>query len=175
MDTELRNQLSAGLLEGKPLKSYKKVILGKLLLKIWDSMVAKEIELIFSGDPRNAEESVFHVYSEHERAYFERANKKHFASGMLIPFAMPENPEPPAKTFEQSTDEDLKVIINSKFLSFTSTLNKITSVAVLFRLKLLAEEMDKSNKIIEKIEARISEVQLKEYTPSTPPAVEELE
>lgn len=163
-----QNEVFANMADGKPLKSYKKVVLGKLLLRIWDSMSNVATEKIFSGDPRKGDETVFDVYSEREKVYFERMNQAHFKSGSLIEYKRPEAPQEVVRTFEQYTDEELADIVNSRFLSLQSTLNKIESIAVLFRIKNLASEFEKSEKIIRAIEARISELQAAEFSPKKP-------
>lgn len=163
-----QNEIFAAMANGKPLKSYKKVVLGQLLLKVWDSMSGIADEKVFSGDPRKGEDTVFDVFSEKEKVYFERMNKAHFASGSLIEYTRQETKETPVKRFEQFTDEELGVIVNSKFFSLQDKLNKIESTAVLFRMKDLANEFEKSEKIIRAIDARISELQNKEFAPKKP-------
>lgn len=159
-----KNEIFSSMDQGKPLKSYKKTILGKLLLKVWDSLNNVQTEVVFGGDPRKGGEAVFDVFSEREKVYFERMNVRHFDEGNLIAFTHPEKVESTEKPFEQYSDTDLEKIVNSKYLSLTSTLNKINSVPVLFRIKTAAQESEKSDKIIKAIDARISEVQLQELT-----------
>lgn len=163
-----RNELTANMIEGRPLKSYKKVILGKILLKLWDSLLNAEKELVFEGDPRKGDETVFDVYTEQERVYFERMNRRHFQTGSLVNYTRPEVAQETEKTFEQYSDDEIKAVIDSgskRFISLQHTLNSIDSIAVLFRMRYLAEEMEKSDRITKAIEARISEVQANEFAP----------
>lgn len=160
-----QNELVSAMVSGKPFKSYKKVVLGKVAIKLWDSLTNEPKEEIFVGDPRSGDDAVIDVWSEKEQVYFERMNRKHFELGNLIEFKRPEVEEVKERTFEQYTDEEIKEVVNSRFLSLQSTLNKIESVAVLFRLKTAAEELEKSDKITKAIEARISELQAGEYLP----------
>lgn len=156
--------LSAALSE-TPVKSYKKTTLGKVLLKVWDSMLNAEKELVFRGDPRRGDEAVYDVFSDHERIYFERMNRRLFQTGDLIEYTRPEALQEVKKPVEQYSDDELKEIINARGFALGAALNKIDSVAVLFRIQSLATEMDKSEKILATINARISEVQSQEFNP----------
>ena len=164
MSTTTDKVLSAALSE-TPVKSYKKVILGKVLLKVWDSMLNAEKELVFRGDPRRGDETVFDVFSDHERIYFERMNRNLFKSGDLIEFKRPQVVEEVKKTYEQYSDDELKEIINARGFALGAALNKIDSTSVLFRIQYLARDMEKSEKVMKTIEARISELQAQEYSP----------
>lgn len=170
MDTQ-KDEISKRMVDKNPVKSYKKVVLGQLLLKTWDSMLGKEVEIIFSGEP-NSESAIFDVWSDWEKLYFERNNKKHFEKGMLIPWTRQEEVEA-VRGFEQYTDAELTEIVNSKFLSLQSTLNKIKTVAVLFRMMAIASELEKSDKITSIIQKRISELQTEEFAPKKPVPVSE--
>lgn len=173
METRQSNEeISKRMIDGNPVKSYKKVVLGQLLLKTWDAMIGKEVEIIFSGEP-NSDSAIFDVWSDWEKLYFERSNKRHFEKGMLIPWERKEAVEA-VRGFEQYTDSELGEIINSKFLALQSTLNKIQSVAVLFRMMSIAADMEKSDKITGVIQKRISELQTEEFAPKKPSlAIEE--
>jgi len=164
-----RNELFAAIHEGKPFKSYIKTILGKVAVQLWDNFLDKPVDVILQGDPKRKEDTcIVNVFSAREDAFFLRVNKKHFATGMLIPYVAKEISEPVEKPIEQSTDDELKAIINKKFLALSSAVNKINSTAVLFRMRGLAEEMEKSEKITRLIESRISELQSQETTSKNP-------
>jgi hypothetical protein len=177
MDTNTvlgRNEIFSAMHSGKPFKSYIKTVLGKVIVQIWDNFTEKPGEIILKGDPKKREQTcIVDVWSEKEDIFFTRLNRKHFATGMIIPFKRAEEPVQQEKPIEQSTDEELKAIINKKFLGLSSQLNKINSVAVLFRMRSLAEEMEKSEKITRAIESRISELQADETAPKTENKIEE--
>jgi hypothetical protein len=161
-----RNEVSTG---SAVLASYKKTVLGKLLLRIWDSMTNTAQEIVFSGDPQNGEETVFDVFSDKEKMYFERMNKVHFSEGSLISYTRKQATAPEVKSFEQYTDEELATVINSKYLAFVNVVGKINSVAVLFRMKHIASDLEKSEKIAKVIDARLAEVQAGEAAPTAMP------
>lgn len=163
-----RNQLYSAMTGGKPLASYKKTILAQALVKIWDNFQEAPAEIIVKGDPRkDLENCVIDVWSEKEKVFFERMNRTHIQSGVLIPYNRPEEVKEEVKPIEQYSDEELLTIVNSKFLALSATLNKTNSTTVLFRLKNLAEDNEKSEKIIKAIESRISELQSSEYQTPT--------
>lgn len=161
-----RNELFSDMSEGKPFKSYIKAILGQASVVVWDNFESKPIEIILKGNPKAKEEGcIVDIWSVKEDVFFTRINAKLFQKGILLPYARPEAPVNVERTIEQSTDEELQTMINSKFLGLQAKLNKIDSIPVLFRIRGLAEDMEKSEKIIKAIEARISEVQTSEISP----------
>lgn len=161
-----RNELFSTMNEGRPFKSYIKGILGQVAVIIWDNFEETPLEIILTGNPKSRDDSsIVDVWSAKEDVFFNKVNKKLFNSGVMLPYVRPEVPTVVEKTVEQSSDEELMTMINSRFLAFQASLNKIFSVAVLFRIRSLAEDMDKSEKIIKAIEARISEVQTAEFAP----------
>lgn len=171
MDSKDRNQLFSAMHEGKPLKSYIKTILGREFVHVWDSMTNQPIGVILEGDPRKQDEScIWDVWSEQEDVFFRRMNSKDFASGILIEYKR--STEEPKRTIEASTDDELRALVNSPFLKLQHAMNSTESIALLFRIKNLAEEADKSEKIMRAIEARISEVQAKEYQTPEPTITE---
>jgi hypothetical protein len=169
-----KNEIYSTMNGGKPLKTYKKTIMAQAAINVWDSFTDSPTQIIVKGDPnRNPDSCLIDVWTEKEKVFFERTNRTHFQSGVLISFDRPEVEEVVEKPIEQYTDEELSVVINSKFMSLSNTLNKITSTAVLFRMVSLAKKLEKSEKIIKAIEARASELQASEYLPKASEQVEE--
>ena len=157
-----RNELSV-IDEDKPYASYIKTILGQVGVNVWDRYMNQPAYVILQGDPRRKDETtIVDVWNSREDSYFKRNNAKHFSKGILIPYSRPENVVQEVAV-EQYTDNQLKEIINAKFLSLRNKLAKIESIAVLFRMITLAEEMEKSSKIVDAIQARISELQMAVY------------
>lgn len=164
METTDRNLVSSAIHGGVPIKSYIKTILGKVYVSAWDSFENQPIGLILEGDPRKeAESSIVDVWTEEEDFFFRNRNKRSLQIGEIIAFAR--KTEEREKTIEEYSDAELTTVINSKFFSFQNTLNSATSLAVLFRIKNLASDLEKSEKIMKLIEARISEVQASEFIP----------
>lgn len=172
MDAQDRNQLFSAMHGGKPLKSYIKTILGKTFVQIWDTFSNQPSGLLLYGDPRKRDESaILDVWSEQEDVFFRRMNRTDLERGIIIEFKRDETVEP-VNRMETSSDDELKALINSPFLKLQHALNATSSIALLFRLKSLSEELDKSEKIIRAIDARISEIQAKEFEPKETPITE---
>lgn len=170
-----RNEVFSAMESDTPYASYIKTILGQVAVTVWDSTLDKPTEIILNGNPKKKEEGcIVKTWNVKEDSVFKRLNIRHFKSGTIIPYQVPAN-STPERTIEQSTDDELKEILNSKYLSLINKLNKIDSVAVLFRMRGLAEDMEKSSKIIDAIEKRISEVQLASYEKPKAEQVEEEE
>ena len=154
---------------GEPYKSYIKTILGKVHVVAWDHFKDVSVGMLLTGDPRKHEESsIIDIWTQKEDVHFTRMNKKHLEQGVLIPYKRPVT-EVKERTFEESTDEELIDILNSKFFTLKARMDKTESEAILFRLLTLAQEQDKSEAITKAIEARISEIQESKYVkvPST--------
>ncbi len=168
------NEYFSAMSTGKPLKTYKKTILGRVYVTALDMMtgVPTPTGFILEGDPkRNDPGSMIDIWSEQEDYFFKRTNKRHLDQGVIIEFKRSAEVEKP-KTIEQSSDDELKAMINKPFLALQATINKTNSIATLFRIKTLAEELEKSEKVVRAIESRISEVQ-DAQTPTMPSEIEE--
>ncbi len=163
-DTTLsRNELFSSMESDKPYASYIKTILGKVGVTVWDNILDKPIEVILEGNPKKKDDGcIVKVWSAKENLFFKRTNVHQFKKGRIIPYQMPIDAVE-EKIIEQSTDEELEAIVNSKYFTFINKLNEISAVAVLFRMKSVAEDNEKSAKIIDAIEKRISELQAAEY------------
>lgn len=158
-----RNEVNASGEMDKPYASYIKTILGQVAVTVWDNVLDKPVDVILKGNPKKKDEdTIVKVWSPKEDGFFQRMNRGHFKRGTIIPYTMPEKVEE-VRTIEQSTDEELAKIVNMKFLGLQAKLNEVTSVPVLYRMKVIAEELDKSEKITRAIEKRISELQVAEY------------
>ena len=163
MDNQDRNLVGA-MHGGSPFKSYIKTILGKVYVEVWDSFENKPIGLIIEGDPRRGDNTcIIDVWSEEEDYFFRNKNKGHISTGCVIPHTRKETSE--ERSIEEYTDDELTKIVNSKFFTLQNVLNNTKSIAVLFRIKNLAQELEKSDKLVKAIEARISEVQAEEFKP----------
>jgi hypothetical protein len=142
---------------GKPYKSYKKTILAKIYVQLLDPFSETPVGLILETNPKFPGRDIVDVWSEKEDVFFKRANKRQFDQGNIIPHTRPEivNEEPKIESY---SDEKLTEIVNSKFLTLQSILNKVETEAVLFRMITIAKEQEKSVKIVGAIEARLSEI-----------------
>ena len=150
----------------KPFKTYKKTILGKVAIKVFNPLVQRPEELLLKGDPRKNEKGCFiDVWSEQENVYLKRMNERHMREGILIPFDRGKTPvDEKINKFNVLTDEELYDLVNSPFFKLRNALNKMTSQAPVLRLITIAEDEEKSEKILKEIRARLAELQELEYT-----------
>lgn len=165
MEHQDRNIVSSALHGGKPLKSYIKTILGKVYVTVWNSFENMPEGLILYGDPRKSEDTcVIDVWNHDEDYYFRTKNKRHLQAGNLISYERKE--ETSEKSAEEFSDAELEKLLEDKFKKFfslQSLLNETDSIALLFRIKRIAEEQERSDKVIKAVEARIAELQAGEY------------
>lgn len=147
--------------DGTPVRSWIKTILGKVYVVAWDSFTEQPTGLMLEGDPKKFEEnSMIDVWSTKEDIFFKNMNKILINKGIIKEFSR--NSVKVEKSIEDSTDEELMEILETKWLGFAAKINKITSIPVLFRLETLATENEKSDKMIAFITARVSELQSSE-------------
>jgi hypothetical protein len=162
MDIKDKSIFKAGSAGGAPFKSYIKTILGRVYVTVWNPFEDIPEGVILYGDPRKQEEScIVDVFNEQEDYFFRTKNKLHLQTGDVIAFVRKE--EEKERTPEEFSDEELKEVLSKPFFSIQKLVNDTVSVALLFRIKNLAQEMEKSEKVISTIEARLSEVQAAEF------------
>lgn len=151
--------------DGEPLAVYRKGILGKVHVITLNPFTEEAEGIILEGNPTKADEidtQVVELWSTKSQLFFERMNKKHIAAGRLNlvkKAALPKAPPSP----NIISDEEIDVLLNSKFLALRARLDKFTDSAPVFRLVNRARELEKSEKIIKHIEEKISQLQLKKY------------
>jgi hypothetical protein len=150
----------------KPFKTYKKTILGKVAVKVFNPMAQKPEEIILKGDPSKNEKGCFvDVWSEQENVFIKRMNERHMREGILMPVDREKVPvEEDINEFNVLTDDELYELLNSPFFKLQNALNKMTSQAPVQRLITIAEQEEKSEKILKVIRARLAELQELEYT-----------
>jgi hypothetical protein len=148
----------ASMQSASPYASYRKTILGKVYVMVLNPFTNKPEGILLEGEPKEDDKAVIDVWSEMEDLYFKRQNRKHFQEGTIIKVQREEKPE--VHTIEQYSDEELKEVINYRYITLNKTLNEITTAPVLMRMLDLAREMEKSERIVKAIEARLSAVQL---------------
>jgi hypothetical protein len=148
---------------GEPYKSYIKTILAKVYVTVLNPFSNEPEGRILSGNPRAKDEnSIIDTWNEKEDVFFKRMNKRHLESGTVIVYRR--LPEVVEVSPNEVTDEEITTLLNSKFLALQNKVNKMTSVAPVFRVLTIAKELEKSEKIIKFLEGKISELQLKEYS-----------
>ena len=143
---------------GKTFKTYKKAVLGRVYVSAIDPFTEQPTGVMLYGDPKRSDESCFiDMWSERDDLFFRKMNKVHFDSGYIIETVRKEK-EVVEISIEQYSDEQLKEVVNLKFFALQARLNKVVNEAVLYRMLDLANEMEKSEKIIRAIEARLTEI-----------------
>ena len=173
MTAQVNNEIFSAMVGGKPIKTYKKTILARVYVTALNMLTGTPTPegVILSGDPRKDEAgTTFDVFSEQEDYFFKKMNKRHFDEGVLIEYKKTETPR--ERTIEEFSDEELRALINKPFLALKNTLNSTRSVATLFRIETLAEELGKSEKVMLAIRSRLSEVQ-EANNPKMPTVMEE--
>lgn len=143
---------------GSPVASFKKTILGQVGVHVLNPWTGHPEDRILSGDPRtNDEDCIVDLWSEAELMYFTKMNKRHFETGNLIKFVKTQ--AAPERSVNDITDEEIVKILNDRFYTLQGKLNTFTSSAPVHRFLNIAREMEKSEKIIKHIEARLSELE----------------
>jgi hypothetical protein len=155
MDTAVYSAMQAG----KPFKTYRKTILGQVYVKVLNPFSGTPEGVILKG--RDGEETTMvDVWSVQEDMFFKKQNRKQFQGGFVIEY---ERPTVEAVSEEEKyntlPDDQLVELLSSKFIALQNALNKMTSPAPVYRMLKMAQDMEKSDKIIAHIRARLSELQ----------------
>lgn len=148
---------------GEPYKTYRKTILGQVYVTVLDPFSGEPVGQILRGDPKKNEEGcIIDMWSEREDVFFKRMNRRQFELGNLIVYKRPL--EEPPKSVNEFTDEELSALLDTRyFLKLQAALNKMTSIAPVSRLLQIAEDREKSEKFVNAIKARMSELQKVSY------------
>ena len=164
MELGINSSVFSAMQTGKPYKTYKKTILGKVATTVFNQFSQKPESLILEGDPRKNDDTCFvDVWSEMEDVFFKRMNKAHMSSGRIIEVHRVEAPPvSEEELINTMSDEKANEVLTYQWYKFKSVLNSITSADTVHRLLLLAKDADKSEKFIKAIEARISELEFGE-------------
>ena len=158
MTGEISVDVYSAMQTGKPYKSYRKTILGKVSVEVWNEFDNKPEWVLLYGRPETA---IVDVWTEKGEVYFKNKNKVLMDAGLVLEVNradLPPVPEP--KVY---ADTDLLELFKNKFFKFRSILNNIDSEALLLRILRLAEEHNYSAATTKAIEARLSEVQTADF------------
>jgi hypothetical protein len=140
---------------GTPYASYRKTIAGKVYVTVLNPFTGVPEGLVLFGSDENA---VIDVWTEREDLFFKRTNKRHFEVGNVISFKKAMD-KPEEKTIEQYSDDELRTVVNQRFIPLQKTLQEIKSEAVLLRMLDIARQEEKSEKIITTITSKLSILQ----------------
>jgi hypothetical protein len=147
---------------GEPYSTYRKTVLGKVYVNYMSPFTQKPEAVLLEGEPKTDERAKIDLWSLQEDLFFRRMNKKHFDAGEIIKVDVVKSAPVVAekKPIEQYSDEELLEVLKLKTISFKTLLSEITTPAVVTRLLDLAREEEKSEKMIQSIEAKLSELQM---------------
>jgi hypothetical protein len=149
----------AAMQTGSPYSIYRKTTPSKVVVGILSPFDNKPEILLLFGDPKKDTTARISLWSEMEDVYFKRYNKRHLEMGVVIPFETVKVEVPEKKAIEQFSDEELKDVINSPYAKLAKTVADIRTPAVIMRMLELSREMEKSEKIVNVFEAKLSELQ----------------
>lgn len=161
MNKDMNMEVFAAMQTGQPVRTYKKTIVGQVYCSTLDPFTNEPKGLLLSGDPTKDEESsMVDVWTDVQDVFFRKMNKRSLETGMIIEYKrkvdiLELQPEP----YATASDEEIDEILNSKYYSLLSAINKITNETVLYRFLERARLLEKSEKIITAIDAKISELQ----------------
>jgi hypothetical protein len=149
---------------GKPYRKYQKTILGKVFVTVLNPFSGQPEGIVIEGDPslpEDQEKITVCTWNVKEDVFFRRMNVTHFTSGNLREIPIPELPEEDIrpKSVNEISDEEILDLLNKPFLALKNRLNKFTAPAPAFRILKKAEDMEKSEKILDAIRARLSELE----------------
>jgi hypothetical protein len=161
MDTNSESAVFSAMQTEKPYKSYRKTILGQVYVKILNPFNDKDpIGVILSGENNTDDDAIVQVWSQKEDQFLRTMNKKHFERGYLVEYNLPEvRTVSEDEKYNTLSDEELKKLLSSKYFKLQAEINKMTSEAPLYRLLEFAYEEEKSEKIVNVIKGRLSEIQ----------------
>lgn len=156
-------QVYSAMQNKEPKKRYRKTILGKVHVMVWNPFTNQPEGMIIAGNPKTElDKCIVEIWSDMEDAFFRRMNKRHFETGTLVEHKG-EVDIVPDKYDAEFSDEELDTILNSPFLKLQSEVNKMKTIPPLYRLLELAREQEKSEKLISLIEGKMAEIQEQEY------------
>jgi hypothetical protein len=148
---------------GRPYSAYVKTIPGKVAITVFDPFSNKVEGRILVGNPKKDKSAVINLWSAQEDMFFKQKNDRHLREGTLIPYiAMEEIPETESEKLNKASDEELMALLTGRFYTLKYGVEKMTSVAPIYRLLTMAKELEKSEKIIKFLEGRLASLELEQ-------------
>jgi len=151
----------AAMQTGEPYKTYKKVILGKVFLRVLDPFDDKQIGIHLVGNPkRNDEGCFFYTWDDKQDVFLKRMNKAHFKNGTIIETELkPKKSDQNEKLYSDYTEEDIEEIVKAKFFKLKEVLEDAESEAFVYRILTKAEELERPEATMDAIRNRLSDIQ----------------
>jgi hypothetical protein len=146
---------------GKPAKTYRKTITAQLTVTVLNSFSHRPEILLLTGEGITAT-SVVKLWTTEEVAFFSKANVRAIETGSLMEYKSEDVPDIVMEKYADSSDEELEKILDSKatpWFALTKIVADISMEPVLIRLLNKARDLEKSDKVVNLITQRLSEVQ----------------
>jgi hypothetical protein len=145
--------------DGEPEKVYKKVIVGKVALRVIDNFTGEKAEVLIVGDPDNTDPDDLEIslWTPMEVRYFEKANKGLIEAGSIVEVSKKSKFE--VDRVNALDDKALKELSHSRYFTLVSRLDEITSETTLQRLLKIAEEENRPAKTLNVIKGKLEELQ----------------
>lgn len=161
-DEKIRRDVFDSLQEGSPpFASYKKAIVGKVLVRVLDPIRMAPEEVILHGDPEIGEinDIVIKVWSPAEDRYLKRHNRAHLERGVLVPFTVGDEEE---FVVNQISDEDIELVLQKPFFALKNKLDEFTSSVPVRRFLIMAEKMNRPVGTINYIKGVLEKMETKD-------------
>lgn len=146
----------AAMQDGDPVAAYKKTVpskLGVYVLSPYDEITREYVILRGEG-----ETATIKLWSDKQTRFFREKNRRSIEQGKIIPCSTEQRKED-ISMVNQMTDAEIREYLDAKFLKLSNKVEKVNSVALMYRFLNMAEEMGKSEKIIGYLQGRLSEIQ----------------
>ena len=151
----------AAMQEGRePLARYKKTIVGNVHVTALNPFSDTPEGILLHGNGSDKRDTI-ELWTTKQLVFFERMNIPHINAGRIIKTTVAPQPQPVSPN--QVSDDDIVNLLNDKFLSLKSRVEKFTDVAPLLRMINKARELDKSEKIIKYLEQRMAQLEIEKY------------
>lgn len=141
---------------GAPLCAYKKTIRGKVHVSFLDPFSDQPDYTLLEGE-ENQDGSFIEIWTEKADMFFKKMNKKHFEAGRLVKM---ESKVVETVSPNQVTDTEIDQLLSSPFLTLQNKLNSFTDVAPVYRILKRAQELEKSEKMIKRIQETLAKLTL---------------
>lgn len=139
---------------GEPLKRYKKAILGKVHISVLNPFSDLPEYVLLTGK-EDEENSYIEIWSEKADMFLRKMNAKHFKAGRLVEM---ESKVVETASPNQLLDSEIDELLSSPFMSLQNKLKTFTDTVPLYRFLTRARELEKSEKIIKRIEESITKL-----------------
>lgn len=144
-----------------PVVTYKKTILGKVLVRALNPYNGEPDDLILSGDPEKSELACYlPLWSEKEARFFESANRKHINNGLVTISTYPKSEEI-KPSVNNLSDEEIEALVGpeTKFMTLQNRVGRITSESTMYRFVRHAERLERPEKTLIFLRDKLSKLQ----------------